>query len=426
MPGLHALAVLVALAAVPAFGGSYVSGGLAMVHAPDQHLNGAAAERRLDFDLGFRAAQISVGRRLGNHWLAELSAVYYRNELELVQGGNPALINTRLSDDLAASGGLLTLLREFRLNPRFDPYLGIGLGYLRSDYTIGDVRRGGELLSDRAGALAGQAIAGVSAWLSPRWQLSADYRYLHTARMTLTGADDSRYRVRNRLHLIALQARYHRRARSIAALPPAPAAGGRYLVLRFGVAAAEDSDLEDGLIDTNFDAFDAGGQIALALGTHLPRRPHWRLELEGLALRNHADVVDFGELAGEFPLRGAVNVRALMFNLSRDIGRARRLQPSFGLGLGAARFDYAVDRGDAPFAEFARGQDYGAAGQALLGVRAPLGRFWSASLQYRYFWAPWVRLTRSDGTRLGTEHSAHGLALSIGRRLGRSRLPPGA
>lgn len=403
------------------------------MYAPDAELKPRDATigvTTIDFDLGFRAAHLGLGYAFGNGWRAELEGAFRRNEMEILFGGNNSPVNTALEDDARTRSLLASLYYDFDLNLPVVPYLGAGFGIARTDYQVRDARAGEDLLDDDVTAPAGQFVAGFGLWLRPRLQLTVDYRYVRSARRSVQPIDPTAtdYRIDHRLHLAALSLRYGARGdsslyQSSRTSKASTDTGRWYSALRLGALMGEDSDIDDGLIDTNFDAFDIGLATSFVIGREFGRsnRPAWRAELEALRFQNDADVVDFGEVVGEFPLQGPVRTYALMANVVREFGAARYagLRPYFGLGVGFADVDYQVDRRVAGTTStgFLRDSDRAFAGQALLGVRVRLSPRFDATLDYRYWWAPSLRLQGSNGIDWDTEHSAHSIGIGLRWRL---------
>ena len=459
-----------AAASDPAVGeeGFYLGAGYAMVYSKDADLEVAqandATSALVDFDLGFRSTTLSVGYRFRGGWRAELETGYRRNELEVIEFADArGLLNTGGSNAVDAFTGFANLYYEIATPFDIRPYLGIGAGLADVGYKTSFVQPGfepltTELFDDRDTAFAWQAIAGASLRLTPRTRLAAEYRYWRTAQLEFsadTPTGEETYETRHKLHMAGLQLQYFpgapRRAMSATGSVLPLRRRSFYLATQFGALAAEDSDIDfatdDESVDTNFDAFDLGSVASIAFGsTFSSRRKGWplRAELEAMRFANDGDLVDYGQLVGEYRLRGDTRVYALAANLLFDYAlpspRGRGITPYFGMGLGYAWANYDLEvrensagPGNVPGGRSRPGatpgnppgmgpnaatqliddRTSGPLLQGLLGVTVQLGERIDVSLGYRYWWAPALDLRAPDGTSQETEHSAHAIQLGL-------------
>jgi len=444
--------------------GLYLSAGYTMMYAPDDRLafttlspistppdainNGTAF---LDYDLGFRSASLAAGYGFNNGWRAELEASYRRNELEVIEFSDTrGVLNTGASDAVDAFSGFANLYYDFRsnfvdvANLPIQPYLGIGAGLSNVGYKgnfsvlTGFMRSESPLFDDRDTVFAWQVIAGASMAFTPRTRLSAEYRYWQTSNIEFTSDQtpiQTDYRTQHKLHMAGLTLQFFpgadvstaataRRARSTNALSSSTESGW-YGSAYLSAVAAEDSDVQDNSLDTNFDAFDLGpgGGVAVGYQWRSKRGRNLRAELEASAFRNEADLVDFSFIIGEFRLRGDARTRALAVNFIVERARRRGIFPFAGIGLGYAEVDYDVElrqpQPGFPNLEFLNGRASSPTAQALLGARVAATERLSFSLGYRYWWAPLLRLRNPRNERIETEHSAHMLLLSLQWRASR-------
>lgn len=428
--------------------GFYVSSGYTMVYAPDETLdvttgnptNTAESTAFLDYDLGFRAVSLAAGYTFENGLRAEFEGAYRRNELEVIEFSDArGTLNTGAKDSVDAFTGFVNLYYEFKPALAVRPYIGAGAGYAsvgyKGNFSVLEQfeRSESPLFDDRDGAFAWQVIAGASLTLTARTRLAAEYRYWQTSPLNFASdetAIQSSYRSsRHKLHMAGITLQYfpfeeRATARSSNTNLEASQTPGRwYAAARLGAAAAEDSDVKDNSLDTNFDAFDLGPTGALAIGYEWrsKRGRALRAELEAQRFSNEADLVDFSFLAGEFRLRGDAVTTAIAVNLVAERTRRSGLSPYAGLGLGYAEVDYDVSllepRAGFPNQDFLKDKARSPMAQALLGVRVAVTPKLSASLGYRYWWAPLLKLRNPREERIETEHSAHIVQVGLHWRL---------
>ena len=418
--GLGAAMLVVSSCAVA--GAGYVGLGVGIAYSPNERFDETPV--LLDYDLGFRVGALTLGYAFDSGLRTELEVAYRRNELEIIEFDDArGMINTGLGDAVDTASVMANAIYEFDLGLALHPYVGIGLGMANVSYDISVFDTGEVILDESEKAFAYQAMVGVGVPLGRRFHLSADYRYWGHAEVDFRTEVGDPVSTDHPLHQASLTLRY-----AFAASQPRPSAavvepagGSWYSELRVGSIAAEDSDIDDGLRDTNFDAFDIGAALSFAVGYTRQRdlQRGWRAELEVSRWRNHADVIDFGKFRGEFRLSGPVEILGVAGNLIYDFAPLASLRPYAGLGVGFAEVDYDVKLHEAGVTtQYVDDADSGFAGQALLGVSARLTRRLQASLNYRYWWAPFVKLKDPQQASLDTEHSAHILMLGLRYRLG--------
>ena len=400
-------------------GRGYVGIGTGIAYAANERF--AETPVLLDYDLGFRVGALTVGYEFDSGLRTELEAAYRRNELEIIEFADArGTVNTGLHDAVDAASVMANALYQFDVGLPLRPYVGVGLGVMRLDYELSVFDTEVRILDDRESAFAYQVLAGVGVPLGQRWQLSADYRYVGHAKIDLETTLGEPVRTDHPVHQASFTLSYAFADRPMSA----PAAEnsrdvGWYTELRLGSIGAEDSDIDDGQPDTNFDAFDLGTAVSFAVGFARDRGRGWRAELELSRWENHADVIDFGKLRGERRLSGPVEILGASANLIYDFAPGAGLRPYAGLGVGFAEIDYDVTlHTDGTATQYVDDADSGFATQVLLGVSARLTQRLEASLNYRYWWAPWVKLQDPQGVTLKTEHSAHLLMLGLRYRLG--------
>jgi outer membrane protein OmpA-like peptidoglycan-associated protein len=154
---------------------------------------------RLGNELGY-AAVVSVGWGFGNGIRAEIEGNYRFNEL---RGGQILGTSNTFGRGYIAQYGVMgnafydINLQGFGISPRvWMPYVGVGAGYVWSDYDRGridganfavppavGIRQGAALLDGRAGRFAYQAIVGGALGLHdfvPGLSLTGEYRFMGT------------------------------------------------------------------------------------------------------------------------------------------------------------------------------------------------------------------------------------------------------
>jgi|GEM_PF-2452997 len=435
--------------------GFYLSAGYTMMYAPDDRLDfstpssisaapgiAPSGTAFLDYDLGFRSGSVAAGYGFDNGLRAELEASYRRNELEVIQFSDArGALNTGAKDAVDAFSGFANLYYDFRPNLPIQPYLGVGAGLTSVGYKgnfsvlTGFTRNESPLFDDRDTAFAWQVIAGASIAFTPRTRLSAEYRYWRSNSLNFSSDQtpiQTDYSTQHRLHMAGITLSYFPQAKTTGThatrLSPSRSntqdkSGHWYAAAHIGAAAAEDSDIKDSSLDTNFDAFDLGplGGLAVGYQWRSKRGTSLRAELEASAFSNEADLVDFSFIQGEFRLRGDARTRAIAVNFIAERSRRRGLNPYAGIGFGYAEVDYDVELteprpGDTDVA-FLNGKATSPTAQALLGIRADATPRLSVSLGYRYWWAPFLELDNPKDERIETEHSAHMIQLGVQWRL---------
>ena len=439
--------------------GFYLSAGYTMVYAPDDRVDVVRdpstqpvdSSMFLDYDLGFRAASLALGYQFDSGLRAEFEASYRRNELEVIEFSDERdVLNTGANDAVDAFSGFANVYYEFA-SPRLpvQPYVGVGAGYTsvgyKGNFSVldGFTRTDEPLFDDRSDAFAWQLMVGASMAFTRRTRLSAEYRYWRSGNLNFSSdpaAEQSEYSTRHELHMAGIALQFfpgqqstdiyssrsktrHKTANPDPDPNPNPNPNKWYVAGYFGVAAAEDSDVDDNSLDTNFDAFDIGpaGGISVGYQWRSRRGRVLRAELEASAFSNEADLVDFSFILGEFRLQGDARTRAIAVNFIAERSRRFRLSPYAGIGFGYAEVDYDVE-GTEPLPGFAD-RDFlkDSAGsptaQALLGLRVGITPRLSMNLGYKYWWAPLLKLRNPRGERIETEHSAHMIQLGAHWRM---------
>src|SRR3954469_10737871 len=186
-PALLAATLLAApfAAGAQALEGLYLGAGAGLSFQPDLTDNGVRLRTR---DVG-GAAVLSLGWGFGNGWRAELEGTYRGDEIDRV-----TLNGTRVGGSgghVDRYGAMANLLFDFDLSSfgvsptTYQPYLGIGGGYIWNDIRTGRLSAGAGTyrIDDTDAQFAYQAILGsafgLGGW-APGLSLTAESRFLGT------------------------------------------------------------------------------------------------------------------------------------------------------------------------------------------------------------------------------------------------------
>jgi len=154
------------------------------------------------FDPGPTAA-LAVGYQLTPRFRVELEGGYRFNRVEVIELG-PEIGEDAATGDVSALSLMANAFFVFKPEALIRPFIGIGAGVVRADFDIevfgfcanlvcGPERR--ELFvdaSDTAAAL--QVMAGAEVIINQRLKFTADYRYLNSARMSVSRPDGDIFR----------------------------------------------------------------------------------------------------------------------------------------------------------------------------------------------------------------------------------------
>jgi len=251
---LAALAFAGAVAATPAAAqftqGPYIAGGIGLNLVPDTDLNldqaailglgraGYGSAGSVGFDPGF-AGVLSLGWGFGNGLRAEIEGSWRVNEVDSIAGAAGSARGGAFGGRQESWGLMGNLLLDLAVIGPVVPYVGIGAGYLATDWNrVRGVSANGALrmtIDDADGRFAYQGIAGLSFPLSfaAGLEVTAEYRFLGTLQPRLqvrydnpaTGATVARGTVEpdGYNHSLLLGLRYAFRAAPAASPPPAAA-----------------------------------------------------------------------------------------------------------------------------------------------------------------------------------------------------------
>lgn len=406
------LALLAGGAAAQSGRGVYVAAGAGAGYAPNGSFDGAASN--VDFDLGRPIGMLALGFDTGSGWRFELDAAYRYNDAEAVFfDDGRADLAPDADSRIAALGVAASALYGIELGRGFRPYLGAGAGVARIDYELRQFITGVEVLDDRDTALTYQLIAGFGLNLSPRLDLSADYRFWEAPEIELDSADGS-VETAHRVHSVTVNLRYRLSGRAPAPVRQRRSGQGWYVSASLGPSFAKDAEIKNNI--ANFDAFDVGSVMGVAAGFDWPGP--WRAEIELSNRRNEAELVDFNPEFGEDRADGRVEARSLMANVVYEPRWHVAFQPYALLGVGMAHADWRV-RLDGDGSIYVDDDDRAEAFQVAFGAAAPITSRLTVTAEYRYWMTALFDFAEPDGRPLRTEHTVHAVMLGV-------RFTPGA
>jgi len=198
-----------------------------------------------DFSWGY-AGLLSIGWGFGNGFRVEIEGSYRRNDTQGVVASGESMPGAR--GTASSYGGMVNILHDIDINGALGgltPYLGAGIGYIWHDYDkVGwGIGVASETFSGNAGALAGQAIAGLSLPISavPGLSLTAEYRFMATKGHDMSGTFNASagagimsskmpFDVDNSNHSILFGLRYAFNAAPVVATAASPTTAQTYLV----------------------------------------------------------------------------------------------------------------------------------------------------------------------------------------------------
>jgi opacity protein-like surface antigen len=370
----------------------------------------AASGLRTDYDQGWPVGGIAIGARFSDRLRVELEASYRSNDYEILYASDgSAQVNPDPEDRIDAVSLMANMLFDFRSEHSMRPYLGVGVGTARLDYQAKNEISRVPVIDDDPDAFAFQLIGGFTFEVSPRLDVTADYRYWRTESFELTDARGRSGSERHTVHTTMLGARYHLRPRphagqgSPSGSGPAP---GWYVAAAGGGAFAKDANVADS--QTNYDAFGPGPSASVAVG--FARGPSWRFELEGSVHRNDVELLDYSPDFEEDRTTGELTAVSLMANVYYDFAGFGEVRPYMGIGLGGARAEYDVQTDTGTFVD---DRSTAAAAQLLLGARSAITERATVTLAYRLWGGREFELTQADGGRLKNNQLVHAVQVGV-------------
>lgn len=180
---------------------------------------------------------------------------------------------------------------------------------------------------------------------------------------------------------------------------------GYYASLALGVPAPGTVEADDNLGRFNLD-IDPGYAVAASVGVDLAAnktRGRGRVEVEYCYRSNGLNEVEFSDrsLSGN----GDLVVQSLMLNSFAVVPTGRKLQPYFGLGVGAAQLKAdGLTVGGRPLLD---DDDLSFAWQLGAGFEMSLSQTLRLDLGYRYFSIFQPELKEADGRAVDIDYAAH-------------------
>jgi OOP family OmpA-OmpF porin len=209
--------------------GLYVGAGAGVnwLQESDVTFNGGGGTASVDFSIGW-VGVISLGYGFGNGVRAEIEGNYRQNDADTVSGGGRS---TAASGRVASYGVMANALYDFDLGPGMPivPYIGVGAGYVWSDWDNVRPAGGGAAVDGSNGQFAYQAIVGAALPLNdfvPGLSLTAEYRFLGTLspEIDVRGGGTAEVDSFNHSLMIGLRYAFNQPAPPPAVVAPAPAA----------------------------------------------------------------------------------------------------------------------------------------------------------------------------------------------------------
>ncbi len=245
----------------------------------------------VEFEPGWGGV-ISVGYGFGNGLRAEIEGTYRQNEVDGVSGFASLPRPLRVSGTARTYGVMANALYDFDLGLPVVPYLGVGAGYLWTDYDSVQMRAPNGAASGTVdgsdGRFAYQGIVGAAFPISavPGLAITAEYRYTATldpeldtvARVNGAVAARGTAEVENHNHALFVGVRYAFGA----APPPAP-------VVAPAAPAAAPAPARTFLVFFDFDRADLTERaraIIAEAATNTQRTGTTRVEVSGHADRS--------------------------------------------------------------------------------------------------------------------------------------------
>ncbi|MEA5501693.1 outer membrane beta-barrel protein [Halotia wernerae UHCC 0503] len=168
---------LAAPAAAQSTTGFYIGGGAGANWLQEQggSTSPAIANTNSEYKVGYGLFG-ALGYGYSNGWRTELEANWRDNKIDDVSRN--AVRQTTPGGNTSTFGLFGNALYDFNLGSPFVPYLGLGLGWVRSN---AELKGGGLTIADDHDDLAGyQLIAGVAYPLASQLKVTLDYRFLST------------------------------------------------------------------------------------------------------------------------------------------------------------------------------------------------------------------------------------------------------
>lgn len=178
--------------------GFYIGAGVGSMLPQNAKVNevGTTNSAKYDLDPGF-ATNVAAGYAFGNGFRTELEVAYADVDPSMDSGA-----------DVDTLSAMINAIYELPTGGRVRPYIGAGLGVVRTDYD-GTEPLTGIVIDDADTKLGVQGIAGVSFQATDQMDLFLDYRYMRTGKLELAAGTSETIKASNKNHILMAGLRYY-------------------------------------------------------------------------------------------------------------------------------------------------------------------------------------------------------------------------
>ncbi len=178
--------------------GFYIGAGVGSMLPQNSSVDevGTANSAKYNLDPGF-AANVAAGYAFGNGFRTELEVAYADVDPSMDPGA-----------DVETLSAMINAIYELPTGGRLQPYIGAGLGVVRTDYD-GTEPLTGIIVDDADTKFGVQGIAGVSFQATEQMDLFLDYRYMRTGKLELAAVTSETIKATNKNHILMAGVRYY-------------------------------------------------------------------------------------------------------------------------------------------------------------------------------------------------------------------------
>ncbi len=178
--------------------GFYIGAGVGSMLPQNSSVDeaGTVNSAKYDLDPGF-ATNVAAGYAFGNGFRTELEVAFADVDPSMDPGA-----------DVDTLSAMINAIYELPTGGRVRPYIGAGLGVVRTDYD-GTEPLTGIVVNDADTKLGVQGIAGVSFQATEQMDLFLDYRYLYTGKLELAAVTSETIKATNKNHILMAGLRYY-------------------------------------------------------------------------------------------------------------------------------------------------------------------------------------------------------------------------
>lgn len=180
-----------------------VQGGVSQPESHDFRMqSGARVDTKLEDGYVVVGA---LGRSFQNNTRLEIEGAYRENEVDNHTVSGPALAGS--TGEAKVASGMVNGYYDIPTSASIKPYVGVGVGVANVDFQNYTTTANGEILDDSETVMAYQGMAGLSAPITARLSVNAEYRYFATSDVEVesgTRKSDTTYNTHN----ITVGARY--------------------------------------------------------------------------------------------------------------------------------------------------------------------------------------------------------------------------